>query len=803
MSLDAFVVDLRHGLRALVRAPAYTASVVLVMALGIGANAAVFAALDQTVFRALPYRDPDRLVVLWEDFSAFGRPRARVSPQTFLDWRSMATTFDRIGAYGLDSQTLSGDGTPQEVRGARVTANLIPLLGVSPVIGRTFTADEERPGSGKVVISYRLWQGRYGGDAAIPGRVITMNGEPQQVVGVMPAGFDFPAHDTDFWIPLGLSPQILARRNSHFLTAVGRVSQGRTLEQAQDDMTAVAARLAKSFPATNDRIGVALVPLKEQMLGDTRTAFLILIGAAVCVLLIGCANVAQLVIARSSARRGAVAVRAALGASPLRIAGGVLLESMLIAISGALAGLIVARWTLAALQRMVPDAMSGFVALHIDGRVLTFAAAASMLSGLLFGVVPAIHQARTVLLPARGSIGNGTRRGRNALVIVEVAGALVLVVAAGLLIQTLWRLRSVDPGFRSGGMLTADVNVQIPKYQDQQRRGRFYTDVLQRVRAIPGVTAAGATSDLPYTSRGDTMSLAIEGRPAPAGAIQDVLFRLVSAGYLETIGARLVTGRLLGPADRADSLPVVVINETMARQYWPAENPLGHRVDTGTGDGVPRWMTIVGVVADVRERGLDLAMKPGVYVPFLQTGITFFQPSELAVRTTRAPLTIAKDVRDAVWSVDPDQAVSHVRTMDDIVDAELANRTQVLELLGAFAALALVLAAFGVYAVLSLLVSQRTREIGVRLALGASPQMIARSVVGYMARLAAAGILAGTLTGAAATRLLASLLYEITPLDSWTFGTVAIVIAGIALAASYLPARRAAMVDPIVTLREG
>jgi predicted permease len=650
------------------------------------------------------------------------------------------------------------------------------------------------------VLSYRLWQALYGGDPAVVGQTILMSGQSRQVVGVMPRGFDFPDRETDYWLPLGLSPQLLTRRNSHFLKVVGRLSVDRALAQAQADMTAIAAQLAREYPSSNAHVGITIVTLKDEMIGETRTAFTILIAAAACVLLLTCANVAHLLFARVTARRADVAVRMALGASPRRLLGEVVTESTLLAVLGAGGGLLVARWSLATLQRMVPSALSGFVDLHVDARVLAFTAAITMASIILFGMAPASQLAHAAL-DSRGAIGGRHRRAGNLLIILEVAVSFVLLVGAGLLVRTLWHLRAVDPGFRSGGMLTATVTVPLPKYQDSERRGRFYTDTLGRIRMIPGVTMAGAASDLPYTSRGNTMSVAVEGQPAPAGVMEDALFRLVSVEYLQTIGARLVHGRFLDAGDRADSTPVVVVNETFARRYWPAQSALGHRIDTGTGDRTPQWMTIVGVVADVRERGLDLAMKPGVYVPYQQTAITFFQPSELAIRTTREPMTIAKEVQQAVWSVDRDQPVSNFRTMADIVDAELANRTQVLELLGTFAALAVLLAAFGVYAVLSLVVSQRTREIGLRLAVGARRVDIVVSVIGDVGRLTATALAAGTAAGIATTRLLSSLLYGVTPLDWRTFAAVALLLTFISLLAAFVPTRRAAAVDPIIALR--
>ena len=802
MTVEPALADLRLALRLLARAPAFSLASVLVMALGIGANSAIFTALDQTVIRPLPYDDPSRLAMLWEDFSAFGVAKQRVSPGTFVDWRRLNHTFEALAAYGGAAETLTGGGAPQEALGVRVTANLIPLLGVRPLVGRTFAEDEEGLRSGApVILGYRLWQGRYGGAPGVVGRVIQMNGESHQVIGVMPARFAFPDRDTDFWLPLGLSPEMLAHRNSHFLKVVGRLARGRDPAEAQADMTAVASQLARAFPATNARIGITVVPLKDEMVGDTRTAFTILIAAAACVLLIACANVAHLALARSATRQADFAVRLAVGASPLRILSAMLTESLLLSGGGAAVGLVAAHWTLAALQRMVPSAMAGFVALHLDGRTLAFTAAITIASATLFGLIPGFQASRAVWHDPRTTIGRVRRRSQQALIVGEVAIAFVLVVGAGLLIQTLWRLRAVNPGFRSDGILTAHVSVPLPKYENSDRRSRFYVDALHRIAAIPGVTLAGATSDLPYTSRGNTMSIVIDGQPAASGVGQDVLFRLVSAEYLQTIGARLVEGRFLDAGDRADSTPVVVINQAMARQYWSGEPALGHRIDTGTGDGAPRWMTVVGVVADLRERGLDLRSKAAVYVPFAQTAISFFQPSELAVRTAVEPLSIAREVQEAVWSVDPEQPVSNLRTMDAIVDGELANRTQVLELLGTFAGLALVLAAFGVYAVLSFLVSQRTREIGLRLALGARRQDIMRGMLGDVGLLTGVGLLAGTAAGIAATRLLSSLLYGVTPLDVSTFASMGLLLAAVTLLASYLPTRRAAMTDPVVALR--
>jgi predicted permease len=796
-------MDIRYAVRLFARAPGFALAVVVVLALGIGSNSAIFTILDRTMIRPLPYADPDRLAMLWEDFSAFGSPKNRVSPGTFFDWRKRTQVFEEMAAYaGGRNMDLAGGGPPEEVLGLSVTANLIPLLGVRPLLGRTFYADEEGPETKAVVLSYSLWQRRFGGDPNLVGKPILMNGEKYSVIGVMPRGFQYPDRETELWLPLGLQPDILARRNSHFLKVIGRLKPGRDLVQAQSDMSAVARQLAKEFPGTNGRVGIAVVQLKDEILGDSRKALIILLAGAGCVLLIACANVGNLLLARASSRRREIAIRTALGASPMRVLRQLLTENLLLALAGGMLGLLFASWSLASLEKMIPAGLAGAVNLRVDLRVLAFAGVVSILTVVLFGLAPALQLSK-MGRSGRGVVGHGGGKLREALVVAEIAITLVLVVGAALLIETLARLRAMDPGFRSDRILTADIAVPFPKYSDSERRRRFYSEVLDRVRAIPGVKSAGLTSDLPYTSRGNTMGLMVEGKPAQHDLGQDVLFRLVSADYLRTIGAQLKQGRWLDARDREAANPAVVINETFVRQYWPNQSPLGRRIDTGTGDGDPRWMTIVGVVADIRERGLDLAMKPAVYVPFTQTAIGFFQPSEIAVLTSQEPLSLSKELQRAVWSVDTEQPVSNIRTMDAIVDDELANRKQVFQLLGAFAALALILAAVGIYSVLSYVVSQRTREIGLRMAIGASQWDIVRAMLRYAARLTTLGLMFGVASAILATRFLSTLLFGITPLDPGTFAAVAALLAAVALVASYMPTRRAAAVDPAVALREG
>jgi putative ABC transport system permease protein len=804
--MSSTLADVRFALRLLRKAPGFTISVIAVLALGIGANASVFSALDQTVIRPLPYVDPDHLALLSEDFSAFGMPKNRVSPATFFDWKRRTRAFANLATWRVSTMNLSGTGAPEQVVGAAITANLLPLVGVPALAGRVLEAAEEAPSHRVVVLSERLWRRRFNADPALFGRPILMSGEPYTVVGVMPPGFHFPDARTDFWVPIALRPEQLTARNSHYLHVVGRLQPDVSWAAARDDMREIARQLEKEFPATNDRVGITVTPLKEEMTGDASRALLLLLGAAACVLLIACANVANLLLARASRRGREIAVRLALGAGRGRIVRQLLTESLLLSSAGGAGGLLVAHWSLQALSRFVPPALSATIDLHLDTRAVVFTALTTAATAVFFGMAPALQGASRSLsdsLKADAGTG-GDRRGarlRHGLVIAEIAIALVLVVGAVLLVETLFHLRSVDPGFRADHVLTAEVVVPYPRYADAARRRQFYTDVLAHLKALPGVERAGLSSDLPYTSRANYMSLKVENQTTARGLGQDALFRLVSIEYLQTIGAKLRAGRFLDDRDRDGATPAVVINDALAREYWPHEDALGHRVDTGTGDGAPLWMTIVGVVEDIKERGLDYGPKPAVYVPYTQTTIAFFQPSEVAVRTTVPPESLSGALQRAVWAVDPEQPVSAIRTMDDIVDIELADRQQMLTLLGVFAAIALLLVTLGIYSVLSYLVSQSRREIGLRIAIGASPGAVIRGILLRSAGLTAIGIAVGLVAAFATTRWLGSLLFDVSPVDPAVLFSVSVLLAGVSLLASFAPARRAASVDPMIALR--
>ena len=765
----------------------------------------MFSAIDQVVLRQLPYTDASRLAAIWDDFSQFGTGKQRVSPGTFFDWQRQSRSFSALAAYRSSGLTAAGSGEPEALTGIAATANLLPMLGIQPVAGRLFTADEDTPGSRVVVVSYALWHRRLGGDADAVGRTLRLNDEPYTVVGIMPLTFQFPDRRTDYWVPLGLPPELAARRNSHFLFVVGRLRADRTWDDARTEMGTIAADLAREHSSTNARVGVAIVPLKDEMLGDVDRSLLVLFGAAACVLLIACANAANLGLVRSSRRQHELAVRMALGASRARLAREMLAETALLAGGATAAGLVVARWCLSALQWLVPASAAG-TSLRLDMRAIGFASVLAAAAAIIFGIVPAlVMSAQSSLRSAAGSggrvVGHAGGRLREALVVVEIGVALVLLCAAGLLIETLVNLRFVDMGFRAGHVLTASIEAPYPKYTDAVVRQEFFDRIVRAATAIPGVEAAGLTSDLPYTSRGNTMSIRIEGRETEAGLGSDALFRLVSPGYLRTIGAHLQAGRLLDDRDTAGAPPAVVVNESFTRKYFGVADPLGHRIDSGTGGGAPLWMTIVGVVADVRERGADQENRPAMYVPYTQTAIAFFQPSEIAVRTSVPPLSIAGALRQAVWSVDSQQPVTLVRTLDDIVDADVADRREVLSLVAAFSAVALLLAAVGLYSVLSYIVVQSNHEIGVRLAVGATPGAIVGGVLSRAAVLAAFGVIAGLVCSVAATRLLRTLLYEVSPFDARVFGIAAAVVVSVALLSACLPAWRAASTDSLVVLR--
>jgi putative ABC transport system permease protein len=802
--MQGLLQDLRFGLRVLARSPATSLVAVLALALGIGANTAIFSLVEAVLLKPLPYGDADRLVQVWEDASFIGFGHNTPAPANFYSWKEQNQVFSDMAASRNRAVTLSGDGDPEAVEGRAVTGNLFAVLGARPLLGRAFGDADDRPDAPPVaILSYRLWQRRYGGDPGVVGRSIAVDGRAHTVVGVMPRAFAYTLRDHDIWVPIAFTPEQAAARQSHYLQVVARLRPGVTLARARADMAQIAARLARAYPESNERVGATVIPLRDEIVGDLRPALLVLLAAVGCVLLIACANIANILLSRAVARRREIAVRLALGARRGRVVRQLLTESVLLAVAGGALGLALAAWSFDFLGRLVPRG-SGGAALALDGRVLVFTAAVAVVTGVVFGLAPALSVSRQDLAAQLKSGGRAgadlsTGRLRGALVVAEVALAFTLLTAAGLILQAFVRVRGLDPGFRPEHVLTARTLLPSPRYDDPARRLAFYDGVLERVRLLPGVVSAGYTTWLPLTNRGGTSGFTIEGRPPPApGEVTDANFREVTPDYLGTMGIALRAGRLIDARDVAGAPPVVVVNEAFTRQFFPGDEALGRRIRRG--DGAP-WTTIVGVVADVRQMGLERGARSEMYVPVAQLADDIYPPRDLAVRVAGDPMALAEPLRKAVWQVDPQQPVAHVRPMTALLDEEVASRGVQASLLGAFALLALVLAALGLYGVLSYAVAQRRREIGIRMALGAPARAVVRMVVGHGLRLVAIGLALGVALALAATRALAALLYGVSATDPATYAGVAAALAVVAAAASWLPARQAARLDPSITLQ--
>jgi predicted permease len=793
----------RHALRQFKNSPGFFFVAVGALALGIGANTAIFTAVEALLLRPLPYGEPNRLVMVWEDASFLGFAHNTPAPANYQDWRTQNQVFTDMAAFRYRNASLTGDQAPEQLTGGAVTANFFDVLKVQPFLGRPWTQAEDASKSAAVVISHRLWQRRFGSNPQLVGRNILMNGQSTTVLGVMPRDFFFPSRDIDYWEAGYFTPEALARRQSHFLTVVARLKPGSDVNGAQRDLNVIAARLAKEYPTSNTNIGAVAIPLQQEFAGDTRAGLWVLQIASVFVLLIACSNLANLFLARASGRRREIAVRIALGAGKKEIVGQLLTESLLLSLAGGVFGLClgVVCWRL--LGRFVPEQMAG-TSLSLNLNVLLFTFSISVLSGIFFGLVPAlkiIHVSINEALKEGGRSGESRQgmRLRDALVVVQFALALALLVGAGLMMQTMWNLRKVDLGFRSDHLLVALLPLPQPKYDDDVKIRGFYHRVLEDLRSKPGIVRAGFASDAPFTSEGDTENYLIEGElPLLPGQANDALYREVTAGYLQTIGVKLVEGRSIENRDVESSQPIVVVNEFLARRHWPGQSAVGKHIRVGGEDKDP-WQTVVGVVANVSERGLLLNMKPGVYLPTEQVkkpGAAY-----LAVRTVQDPLTAANTVRTAVWSVDSQQPVAQVRSMDDLIESNVADRKRPMILLGVFASLALVLACIGVYAVLAYSVEQRTHEIGIRVAIGASPSEVTRMILSKGLRLGLLGLAAGVGMAVVLGRLLQSLLYGANALSPSIYAVTSAALLLAAVAACIIPAQRASRVDPVVALR--
>jgi predicted permease len=684
-----------------------------------------------------------------------------------------------------------------------VTPNFFDVLGVQPVAGRPFTVEEDKAQTPVVVLSYNLWRRRFGGDEAIIGREILLNGVQTKVVGAMPKDFFFgDRKNSDYWVPMAFTPEQWARRQSHFLTVVARLRPGVTTQQAQTDMERIALDLQKQYPESNAKVGAVVVPIQKDFAGDARSGLLVLQVASLFVLLIACSNLANLLLARSTGRRREIAVRLAMGASRWQIASQLLTESLALSAAGGFLGLWVGQMCWSVFGQLVPEqAGDGFA---VNGPLLLFTAGISLAAGMLFGFAPALRATRVPLQESlkdggRGGESRGGLRLRDTLVVGQFALAFALLVCAGLMIQTIWNLRKQELGFQADHLLTMGVPLPEKKYDTDEKVRGFFHAVEENVRALPGVKGAGFGSDAPFMTNGDTEGYTVEGQPPlPTGEYNDALYREVTPGYLEMLGARVKEGRLLDESDHEGGALAVVVNEFLASRHWPGKSAVGKRIRFG-GEKEP-WWAVVGVVGDIRERGLLYEMKPAVYVPLTQVK----KPggfSMLVVRTSNEPQNTIKMVEDAVRSVDPQQPVSYVRTMDQLMETDVADRTRPMILLGVFAGLALVLACLGVYGVLAYAVAQRTREIGVRMALGAKPVDVTRMILGRGMKLSAIGLLAGGALAAGLAVLLRTLLFGVTLVAPGIYAGTAAALVIVALAACVIPAQRASRVDPAVALR--
>jgi putative ABC transport system permease protein len=780
---------------------------VITLALGIGANTAIFSVVNTVLLQPLPFKESDRLVIVWEEGTAQGFPRNSVSASNYIDWRDQNQVFEGMSILGRMNFNLTGVGEPERIDGRRVSANLFDLLGVQPRLGRAFLPEEDQPGSNRVVVlSHGLWQRRFGSNANIIGQPLTLNGQSFTVVGVMPPHFQFPSPQDELWVPIAFTSQEAANRGNNSYEVIARIKPGVILEQAQAEMNTIAARLKQQYPDVVKSNGSVVIPLREHLVGDIKPALLVLLGAVGFVLLIACANVANLLLARAAVRQKEVAVRIALGASRLRLIRQFLIESVLLAALGGVGGLLLALWGVSLLKAFIPENISQVQSITVDAKVLVFTLLVSLMTGLIFGLAPAMQSSRVNLNEtlkeggrdsASGSHGN---RIRGLLVIAEVAVSLVLLIGAGLLINSFLRLLNVDSGFRADNLLTINVVLPELKYPDQARRTAFYSDLLSRIEALPGVQSAAVTNYIPLTLQGDTFGISIEGRPDPGPAERpDVVTRVISPKYFSTMGIELLQGREFGEEDRADSPRVAVISETMARRLWPGEDPVGKRIKPGPPDSPVPWRTIIGVVKDVRQFELNADPKLQMYYCYVQPA--FFVPSYLVVKTDVEPVSLAAAVRGAVWEIDKDQPVSNIRTMKEVLSESIARQRFSMLLLGIFAAVALALAAVGIYGVMSYSAAQHTREIGIRMALGAQSRDVLKLAIGQGMKLALAGVAVGLIGAFALTRLIESLLFGVSTTDPATFALVTFLLIAVALSACYIPARRATKVDPMIALR--
>jgi putative ABC transport system permease protein len=796
--METFLRDIRYGVRSLLKRPGFTLIALVALALGIGANTAIFSLVNAVLLRPLPFAEPDRLVWVWGNIKNGGN-RASVSPADFLDYRQQQNTFEEFAASLPLRLNYTGGDEPERLEASGVTGNYFQALGAKPAFGRLFLLENEKPGNDQVaVLSYSLWQKRFAGDPAIINKTITLNGKSFAVLGVMPPDFSMP-RTSDVWVPINfdIDPE-MKMRGAHFLRPIGKLKAGVTMAQAQADTDAIARRLEQQYPESNNGWNLRLVSLREQLVGNTRPTLFILFGAVGFVLLIACANVANLLLVRAAGRQKEIAVRTALGAGRWRIVRQMITESVLLSLVGGALGTLLAFWGVELLVALSADSLPSTAQVRIDATVLGFTLLVSLITGVLFGLAPA---ARTMKLNLSESLKEGGRSGsegahrnrtRSVLVVLESAVAVVLLIGAGLLVRSLWRLQDTSPGFDARNVLTMGVNLPRAKYDKPEKSASFFAELESRVAGLPGVEAVGLVSELPLSGQLNDMPYTVEGRP-PVSIDQayDDDFRRVNTNYFKALGIPFLRGRNFTEQEVRQGAQVVIISDLLARQVFPNEEPLGKRLIMAFGSAYE----IIGIVGDIRHRALESAPAAAMYMPAYPGSVN------LVIRSKGDPASLAAAVRKEVLQIDPNQPVANVRTMEQWLDNAVAGPRYRTTLLGLFALVALALASTGIYGVMSYSVSQRTHEIGVRMALGAKRLDVMRLVVRQGMTLVIVGVVLGLGGAFALTRLMASLLFGVTAKDPFTFVTVSALLTLVAFVACYLPARRATKVDPLVALR--
>ncbi len=802
--LENTLRDISYSLRVLLKSYAFTIVVILTLALGIGANTAIFSFTNGILLRPLPYPQSDRLVAIDETALKQGVDSMSVSYPNYLDWREQNTVFEDVGVYfGTSRFALSGAGEPVEIRGSRISQGVFEILRVAPLLGRTFTKDEDRPEQDAVVIlGYDLWQKNFGGNPNILGQKIVISNRPRTVVGVMPRGFRFP-QVSDLWVPLALTPQMFTRTD-HGLNGIARLKDGVTFAAAQAEMNNIAARIEQQNPVTNEGLGVKVTSLHETLTGDYRQALLILLGVVGCVLLVACVNVANLMLARATARQKEFALRAALGASRWRIVRQVMVESLLLAVIGGALGFALSLWALRLLLTAIPIQLPFWMNFGVDLRVLGFTLGITLLTGLIFGVVPALQTSRVDLNDTLKEGGRGSiafrGRSRSLLVVTEIALSLVLLVGAGLMIQSFLRLRHVNIGVDTHNVITATVVLPGAKYRADEQRAAFFKQLTERVRALPGVQAASATATLPLSGSNWGRSLTVEGFPVlSVGQAPVIQHTVVTPGYFRTMGITLLAGRDFTDADVKGAPRVTIVDERLAREYWPNESAVGKRVRFGPPEDNEPWHTIIGVAGTVRHQTVEQDTRKSVYLPHQQIPVNGL--SIVARTSSSDPQDVVSAIRREVAQLDPDQPLSEIATMEQVVAESIWQPRLYAMLFAVFAAGALVLAMIGIYGVMAFLVQTRTHEIGVRMALGATARDVFKLIVGGGMKLTIIGVAVGVVGAIAVTRLMHGLLFNTSTTDPITFIVIPLLLSLAAFLACYIPARRAARVDPLRALR--